>query len=383
MNGIENRSVRQEEQDRLEELGRIAGQLFHDLIGATSLLRGSAELMRDEVRRGQVPGEELETVCEHAMYLERMVADVFDEVRGTGRGGGHRFELIPTIESTVERWISAAPSRSIDLRQEVTGIVEIQGRDTFFSRALQNLLNNAARHGHHRIEIRVSELQREGRTWIAVDVEDDGEGVPLDRQPLLFTPFSHGGHGGTGLGLSYVNWAIERLGGTVEHHQGNRLGGARFRVCIPATTWRQSEARGIEKRRAKPISRDRLAGLRVVVVDDDESLLRFYRKLFSRAGAEVTALRAFGDERDESLSTRAVAAEPDVVLLDRQLGGSSGDRVCREILARRPALRDRIAFLTGGAGPGSGEEHGDIPVLDKMMDVRTLIAEVSRLGRLA
>ena len=47
----------------------------------------------------------------------------------------HNIELIPTIESTVERWISAAPSRSIDLRQEVTGIVEIQGRDTFFSRA--------------------------------------------------------------------------------------------------------------------------------------------------------------------------------------------------------------------------------------------------------
>jgi len=380
MNGTENRSTGQGEQDRLEALGRVAGQLFHDLIGATALLRGSAELMRDEVRRGHVPGEEVEIVCEHAMYLERMVADVFEEVRGSGDVAGLRFALIPTIESTIERWMSAAPSCSIDLRQEVAEAFEIRGRATFFSRALHNLLNNAARHGRRRIEVRVSQIERDGQAWIAVDVEDDGEGVPVERHPFLFTPFNHGGHGGTGLGLSYVNWAIEGLGGTVEHRRGNRLGGARFRVCIPAARRLPNGTARSGSRHVKPIAGDRLAGLSVVVVDDDESLLRFYRKLFVRGGAEVTALRAFGDERDGTLPARTLAASPDVILLDRQLGGSSSDRICGEILQGNPALRDRIAFLTGGGRCESEQGRSEIPVLDKMMDVRTLIAEVARLG---
>jgi signal transduction histidine kinase len=63
-------------------------------------------------------------------------------------------------------------------------------------------------------------------------VEDDGSGIALADQPLLFTPFFTTKPEGTGLGLATVHRIVDAHGGslTVESNPGE---GARFTVRLP------------------------------------------------------------------------------------------------------------------------------------------------------
>jgi len=80
---------------------------------------------------------------------------------------------------------------------------------------------------------------REVAGGVAVDVTDDGPGVPAEHLPRIFERFYRVDKarsretGGTGLGLSIVKHLVGLHGGDVrvENRAG---GGARFTVRIPA-----------------------------------------------------------------------------------------------------------------------------------------------------
>jgi hypothetical protein len=91
-----------------------------------------------------------------------------------------------------------------------------------------------------------------------------------------------------------------------------------------------------------------------------------------------TGLQAMGDERDEALAERVLGARPDVVLVDRRLGGTCGEAVCARILRCDPDLLGRTAILTGG---GADIELPDVPVLEKTMEVPTLVERVASMAR--
>lgn len=370
MNGT-RRDLHPGDVDRLADLGRMAGELFHDLAGVTALLRGSAELAQDEVDRGRDAASEVRSVAEHARYLERMVVDVFEELRGAHPGAEVRFEPVREVEAVIGRWTPLAGDRSISLRQSLDPAVTVAGRATFFSRSIRNLLDNAARHARGRIEIRLAQERDERGDWITVSVEDDGPGVDRDLGARLFTPFSHGGHGGTGFGLSFVRWAVERLGGRVSYRRGCRLEGACFVLRLPV-------APPHVRAREAAAPPGTLRGIAVVVVDDDERLLALYRRIFERFGATFTGLQAMGDARDAALAERVLGGRPDVVLVDRRLGGTCGEELCRSILHREPDLLGRTAILTGGGGT---VDVPDVPVLDKTMEVPVLVERVASMAR--
>lgn len=84
-------------------------------------------------------------------------------------------------------------------------------------RVLQNLLDNAFKHGRVPVCLRVREAA-DGMA-LAIDVEDAGPGIaPRQRQPLM-QAFARGdasrGTPGTGLGLAVVQRTVARLGGSI------------------------------------------------------------------------------------------------------------------------------------------------------------------------
>jgi hypothetical protein len=94
-----------------------------------------------------------------------------------------------------------------------------------------NLVENAVRHGSGSVTVTVVG-DDDGAT---VSVDDEGEGVPPDLAPRIFSKFFRGraSRGGTGLGLYIVRGLVEAHGGTVgvETAPG---GGARLRFRLPA-----------------------------------------------------------------------------------------------------------------------------------------------------
>jgi two-component system nitrogen regulation sensor histidine kinase GlnL len=119
-------------------------------------------------------------------------------------------------------------------------IPPISGDPSAFRQLFINLLRNAEQAGARNLLIKTrvehgSALLEEGRgTVVRIDLEDDGEGVPVKLRPLLFLPMVSGRRAGTGLGLALVQQIAADHGGLVtfeplEAHET----GSRFSVHLP------------------------------------------------------------------------------------------------------------------------------------------------------
>jgi two-component system sensor histidine kinase PrrB len=98
--------------------------------------------------------------------------------------------------------------------------------------AVDNLLDNAARHGAHTVEL--SAGSRPGAVEILVD--DDGPGIPSAERTRVFGRFVRGDLArgdGSGLGLALVDQQIRLHDGSIAI-EDSPLGGARIRMGIPA-----------------------------------------------------------------------------------------------------------------------------------------------------
>ncbi len=135
--------------------------------------------------------------------------------------------------------------RAVELELEVAaGEMPVMLDRTMLHRVLVNLMTNAteatAAHqaegdGHVRVHVR-----RDG-DWCAIEVADDGPGIPNVLKAAVFDPYVTTKKNGTGLGLSIVQKVVLDHGGTVELDDAPG-GGARFVVRLPIAGTLASEA---------------------------------------------------------------------------------------------------------------------------------------------
>ena len=114
----------------------------------------------------------------------------------------------------------------------------ISGDADALARILRNLVDNAERHAHRHITIRVHSIQGAPTPTAELVVEDDGEGIPEQYRSTVFERFRRlddaraADAGGSGLGLAIVADLVHAHQGTVQAEAGGI--GARLVVRIPA-----------------------------------------------------------------------------------------------------------------------------------------------------
>lgn len=103
-------------------------------------------------------------------------------------------------------------------------------------RIFVNLLTNAIKYTPNNGEINLQALSEDN--WVKIKVRDNGQGIPLDKQDLIFDKFSQleaklsGGVRSTGLGLTFCKMAIEAQGGKILV-QSSPEGGTTFEFTLP------------------------------------------------------------------------------------------------------------------------------------------------------
>jgi nitrogen fixation/metabolism regulation signal transduction histidine kinase len=160
--------------------------------------------------------------------------------------GSEAVELSSKEELSVIRFAAIRPTFEWVLPSEPSeAFVDRQ----MLRRAVLNLIQNAAdaldEAAPPTPKIRVS-LRREG-DFFALEVEDNGPGIPPELRDVAFDPYVTTKNTGTGLGLAIVKKIAVEHGGTVTAEQ-SALGGARLRLVLPV--------RGSERARALPLSND-------------------------------------------------------------------------------------------------------------------------------
>jgi CheY-like chemotaxis protein len=209
------------------------------------------------------------------------------------------------------------------------GLPIVNGDPDRLEQVIRNLLSNAvkfvSRRGSVRVEVKPSVF------GVAIDVTDDGQGIDPTFLPHMFERFRQGDsraareHGGLGLGLAIVKELVELHGGIVSASSPGLGCGATFRIDLPVTQdGTQSTAK--QKPQASRASAPQLAGLRVLIVDDDTDALELLRTVLETAGA--TVVEASSGVRALSRLRRKTV---DVVLTDIGMPGMDGYELIRRI----------------------------------------------------
>jgi PAS domain S-box-containing protein len=107
--------------------------------------------------------------------------------------------------------------------------------DTPLRRGLQHLLTNAVEHNDAdkpAVSVRVTDTaDRPG--WVAVEIEDNGPGIPSGETDVLTAGEETELHHGSGIGLWVVHWVVTRYGGDLEF-EVPPSGGSLVRITLPA-----------------------------------------------------------------------------------------------------------------------------------------------------
>jgi two-component system sensor histidine kinase MprB len=230
----------------LDESVRAQRQLVadasHELRTPVTSLRTNIEVL---LEGGELEPEDrrrlLSDVVEQSEELSALVNDLIELARGDQPG--------PALEDVrLDRVAAESVARA---RRNAPGIrfeanlqpVILDGVPERLGRAINNLLDNAARHSPSGATVEVS-VGRDG-----VTVRDHGPGVAPADQPYVFDRFFRGtnsrGRQGSGLGLAIVRQVTEQHGGTASVANAPD-GGAIFTLRIPALGEQPTDGLGDE-----------------------------------------------------------------------------------------------------------------------------------------
>lgn len=288
-------------------------------------------------------------------------------------------DLAGTVHEAVDIARSSAEAKALDLSLTVDGEIGlVYGDHARLLQVVNNLLTNAIKFTPHGGRIAVRLEHADGRARITV--ADSGIGVRAEVLPHLFSRFVQADstatrvHGGLGLGLSIVRHLVEVHRGEVHAESAGEGKGATFTVTLPLGM--ASAAKGTIKR----LTAHDTAGVKVLLVEDDEDTRDACAMLLAELGAEVRAVPS---------AAMALAAldefRPDAIISDIAMPGEDGFSFIRKVRLRDPKNGGRIpaAALTALASDEDRQramQSGFQLHVAKPVDASRLAAVVSTLA---
>ena len=221
----------QAQQIKLAALGRLSASIAHEIRNPLSAITHAGQLLAESPALEAQDRKLIDIVQRHGARINTIVKDVLD----LSRGAAHPqiFRLLPWLEQSLTQYREAHPEREAALVCEPSLLVRFDPHH--LQQVLFNLLDNAWLHGARapslaKVEIDARTLYLQGG---ALEVSDDGPGVPTESTEQLFEPFFTTAAQGTGLGLYLARELCAYNQAKLSYHGGER-GGSVFRVTFVA-----------------------------------------------------------------------------------------------------------------------------------------------------
>lgn len=200
---------------------RSAGENLRDGIVADPerVTRYGEAIVRDSTRLGEILGQIMEFAGMQARGTPTRLSEI---------------DLGGVVDEAVAqcRWLAEAEGVELDVRLDPT-LPPVNGDAPALTRAVQNLLANAIRHGRSGHWAGVSATSGDGR--VSIRVEDRGPGIDRRDTGRLFEPFYRGVNTertpGAGLGLTIVRRIVAAHGGAVRIERRDQ--GVAFIIDLP------------------------------------------------------------------------------------------------------------------------------------------------------
>ncbi|HYU99094.1 MAG TPA: PAS domain S-box protein [Pyrinomonadaceae bacterium] len=396
---------RAEEADRLKD--EFLATLSHELRTPLTSILGWATLIRNgEVDRVENLDRALEIIERNARSQARLIDDLLDVSRiitGNLQLDVHSLNLEPIVRIAIDALRPAADAKRIKIIIELDSThCLVRGDPNRLRQVIWNLLMNSIKFTPRggRVSLRL-EWFAERRSaepvspsaslssYVRLTVTDTGDGITPEFLPYVFHRFRQEEGsisrkaGGLGLGLAVVRHLVELHGGTVSAESGGPGRGSVFTVDLPLATERRDnnfpesdeiknalEGKTSDGNRAgeevirsairsgdsgasnaaSAVGARPLAGVRVLLVEDDDDSRNLLSLILSRYGAEVISTASSVEALDWFMQKT-----PDVVISDIGMAEEDGYELIRKL---------RMLPVQGSLLPGSPDSlPGLIPAI--------------------
>jgi len=369
---------------RLEALGTLAGGIAHDFNNILGAILGFGEMAMRDVPKDTRLWRDLDCIMEAGERGRALV----DRVLAFSRSSVG--ERVPVHVEKVVR--EALDQLSAKLPADITlhaklhgGRAAMQGDATQVHQVLTNLATNAiqsmAGGGTLRVSLRVERIEQARAPiignlvpgeYFVLQVADTGTGISADVLEHMFDPFftTKEVGTGTGLGLSIVHGIVTELGGAID--VATTVGaGTAFTIYLP----RAGDA--VEADPDEKPSLPRGDGQRVLVVDDEEPLVRIATRTLEELGYAPVG---FTSSRAALAAFRADPLRFDAVITDERMPGMSGSALIREMRGIRDGIP--VVLMSGYVGDAVARQAREArveTVLRKPLSAHDLAASLARV----
>jgi len=270
----------------------------------------------------------LSVIDRNATAQARLIEDILDMARiasGKVALDLRRGQLASVIQLAVDSVRPAAAGKEIALDVDIEeAAVDFVCDADRLQQVVCNLLSNAVKFTPARGKVRVAAHQVASR--MVISVEDNGQGIPPHLLLHVFDRFRQGDnsttkrHAGLGLGLAIVRHFVEMHGGTVRAHSDGDGRGATFTVELPVRAVEpRASATDASAPGAAPGSPavnepPTLAGVHVLVVDDEADARDLVSAVLQESGARVTTASSAAAAMDALVSNDVAVIVSDVAM---------------------------------------------------------------------
>jgi signal transduction histidine kinase len=296
------------------------------ILGWSSLLRTRPDL---DVKKA------IETIDRNARAQVRLIEEVLDISRimsGKLKLDLKAIDLAAVLRASLDAAAPAALAKGIALAAHVdVDPCPFRGDPVRMQQVFWNILSNALKFTPRggRVEAR---LARDGGEIVAT-ISDTGRGIRADFLPVVFQRFRQADtsttrtEGGLGIGLAVVGHVVDLHGGTVTAASPGEGKGSAFTVRLPAPI---GPAVTPEAAVAAVPGGRLLAGLRVLVCEDDTDSRDLLREVLVGEGATVQAASSVAEAVDQFRGFH-----PDVLVSDIGMPVADGYSLIRQIRGMR------------------------------------------------
>ena len=316
--------------------------ISHELRNPLNAILGWAHMLR--LGKLTPPNTEraVETIYRNAKSQAQLVADLLDVSRiisGKLRLDVRTVDLISIVNAAIDSIRPAADAKSIRLQTMLDPAAgPISGDADRLQQIVWNLLTNAVKFTPKggRIQVKVQRID----SHVEIVVSDSGVGINKEFLPYVFDRFRQADasttriHGGLGLGLSIVHQLVDLHGGSVSVQSEGEGKGATFTISLPfvgvisnpkeAEPANPGPSEGLTTLEGLPS----LAGLKVLVVDDEADTRELIREVLKECGSEVILSRSVA-EALEALEQH----KPDILISDLGMPDEDGYSLISKIRA--------------------------------------------------
>jgi len=334
---VERHHLKQEANAASHAKSELLRNMSHEMRTPLTAIIGFAQVMKDdgESLDTAARGEFLSTILQSGSHLLELIDDMLDLAKIEANRidlANDEVDVSKVVTDVLAMMKTRCEAKNLKLVADIDQLAPtlVYADERRLRQILLNLVNNAQKFsdaGNITIRVAVETSNLANHFEVRFEVEDNGIGIAPDKLESIYEPFQQidgtmtRSREGAGLGLAICQRFAELMGGKLEV-QSEVGQGSKFSFQFTAAAVQDSEPISTPSEPPPQPTSDSLAGIRVLLAEDNPDTQRLVTYLLSKLGAQAETCENGQQAVDRLLGNSGDQMEHsgfDVVLMDMQM----------------------------------------------------------------